>query len=756
MKDLAKQKKKSLYAHSEPVKRSVHPKSGKDVGSASTNKTARDGEQSIGENAFFIAFMQMKAALPVWKKMFGVSVEERTRAWDQLDALWDPLRSKYAWAVPDSRALSILRQFSPLVEIGAGKGYWASLLQARGADILPYDIRGCPDGWGEPGAITYKNDWWTRVHKGGPAMLKKKESAGRSLFLCYPDEDESIAVQCLAHFCGEYIIHVGELQVGAGTAGGVPQAPYGRTSSGEFQRQLSARFHPLLMANLKATLPYGRDCISVWRRTVFVPGRLHDKGSGSGDGGSDMNDDEEEDGEDTSASEEDEAGDGDSYADFNNQYFADFYEHEKMLSDKARMAFYHSVIAKGVSKGDIVVDVGTGSGILAAFASKAGAGYVYAIDHNENVATCAEEVAVHNGLRNVEFVVGSSKEFALPIQRGRDVDPDQLVPNMKLHKDFIKKSKVDVILHEQMGDCLFDEDMVANITDLRDRLLKPGGVIIPSCYDLYVEPVQLDDARNVPFIGQLTDVHGYDFSYLTSAAARTKFQVDTNRGYHHLRSSDPSLVHHYLCEPAPILSIDLHTVTEGTMARDLCFHKKVTKTGRIDGYAVYFRCRSGQQVLETGPHADNRACHWGYRILRSSGMLVKEHESFDVRLCVGRWADLNSWFWDQAKRSAKASGPSSQLLNAPMMQDAMKALLENASSKEGAAGNGESESESEEDEEQAGKSSAGKSSTSALRERERELDVQYAETDDKEWAFVPASERLPVDRAAPCLVHLLE
>lgn len=31
---------------------------------------------------------------------------------------------KYAWCVPDERALKVLAHFAPIVEIGAGKGYW--------------------------------------------------------------------------------------------------------------------------------------------------------------------------------------------------------------------------------------------------------------------------------------------------------------------------------------------------------------------------------------------------------------------------------------------------------------------------------------------------------------------------------------------------------------------------------------------------------------------------------------------------------
>lgn len=46
---------------------------------------------------------------------------------------------RYAWAVPDAAAIAALAARSPLVEIGAGTGYWARLLAAAGADIIAYD-----------------------------------------------------------------------------------------------------------------------------------------------------------------------------------------------------------------------------------------------------------------------------------------------------------------------------------------------------------------------------------------------------------------------------------------------------------------------------------------------------------------------------------------------------------------------------------------------------------------------------------------
>ena len=61
-----------------------------------------------------------------------------------------------------------------------------------------------------------------------------------------------------------------------GTLGGGGQAPYGRTSSSEFQVNLSHSFHCLLVCNLEISLPFGKDCISVWKRTQYVQPRNFD------------------------------------------------------------------------------------------------------------------------------------------------------------------------------------------------------------------------------------------------------------------------------------------------------------------------------------------------------------------------------------------------------------------------------------------------------------------------------------------------
>eukprot|EP01038_Epipyxis_sp_PR26KG_P009543 gene9543-12853_t len=220
--------------------------------------------QIIGTaNPYADEFNKMKAKLQIKSThhFFGHAIEERSTLWNKLDAEGEKITAKYSWAIPDDRALNIIANFNPVIEIGCGKGYWAKLLQNRGVDITPYDKYP-------------QSNSWTTVLRGGPEAILIPNNNSKTLFLCYPDESESMAITCLENFKGEYIIHVGELMI-TSTIGGAPQAPFGRTSSGTFQLELSSSFHCVLVAKLINTFPYSNDCISVWKRTNLVLGRIY-------------------------------------------------------------------------------------------------------------------------------------------------------------------------------------------------------------------------------------------------------------------------------------------------------------------------------------------------------------------------------------------------------------------------------------------------------------------------------------------------
>lgn len=107
---------------------------------------------------------------------------------------------RYSFAIPDDAAVAAIAALSPLVEMGAGTGYWASLLAAAGADIVAYDQR--------PGRNDYTDhEPYFQVSLGVAADAERHPD--RTLFLCWPPMT-GMAAKCLAHYRGQRLAYVGE------------------------------------------------------------------------------------------------------------------------------------------------------------------------------------------------------------------------------------------------------------------------------------------------------------------------------------------------------------------------------------------------------------------------------------------------------------------------------------------------------------------------------------------------------------------
>jgi hypothetical protein len=135
------------------------------------------------------------------------------------------LTARFAFAIPTDLALAVIADWSPngVVELGAGTGYWASLLAALGVDVVAYDRAppGSPDNrW------FHSSTPWFPVAQGDESIVARH--ADRTLLLVWPTRDEVWAADALDRFHsagGDTVVVVGE-------------ASGGRTGD--------ARFHTLL------------------------------------------------------------------------------------------------------------------------------------------------------------------------------------------------------------------------------------------------------------------------------------------------------------------------------------------------------------------------------------------------------------------------------------------------------------------------------------------------------------------------------
>lgn len=115
------------------------------------------------------------------------------------------LAQRYSYVFPDRNALSTLAGLGPLVEMGAGTGYWAFRLRAIGANVMAYDVAP-PDGE-TPNRYHASTATWTTVTPGDHTVLT--EHPDRALFLCWPPLFSSLG-ECLTFYRGDTVALVGD------------------------------------------------------------------------------------------------------------------------------------------------------------------------------------------------------------------------------------------------------------------------------------------------------------------------------------------------------------------------------------------------------------------------------------------------------------------------------------------------------------------------------------------------------------------
>src|SRR5437867_8406546 len=91
-------------------------------------------------------------------------------------------------------------------------------------------------------------------------------------------------------------------------------------------------------------------------------------------------------------------------------------EHRQFLCDRARLQVFERAVAAAVRPGDVVIDLGAGTGILGMFACRAGASRVYAIEAGGMIEV-ARALAQANGFGDrILFLRAHSSDVTLPEQ----------------------------------------------------------------------------------------------------------------------------------------------------------------------------------------------------------------------------------------------------------------------------------------------------------------------------------------------------
>lgn len=140
------------------------------------------------------------------------------------------------------------------------------------------------------------------------------------------------------------------------------------------------------------------------------------------------------------------------------------------LSDSRRVNAFEKAIKETIKEGDVVLDVGTGTGILSLLAIRHGASKVYAIEIDQYLSSRVTEIARQNGMES-EIEVINSDVFKID-----SID-----------------SHIDVLLMEKLTTGFIEEAQILAYNHLLEkRIIDPSTKSVPSAYETYAIPLNYD------------------------------------------------------------------------------------------------------------------------------------------------------------------------------------------------------------------------------------------------------------------------
>ena len=220
----------------------------------------------------------------------------------------------------------------------------------------------------------------------------------------------------------------------------------------------------------------------------------------------------------------------------------------EMMADTGRVEPYVGALRQAVGPDSVVLDLGCGPGLFALLACRFGARRVFAVEP-DNTINIAREAAAANGFANrIEFFQNVSTEITLP-------------------------EPATIIISDLRGVLPWFTQNVTTIIDVRQRLLAPGGVLIPRRDLLWAAVVEEPD----------------QFQQIVGPWQESKFDVDLSSGVSKITNTwrkTKIKPEGFLSEAVCCATLDYTTVVSPDLSAETSW--RVRRPGAAHGVALWF------------------------------------------------------------------------------------------------------------------------------------------------------------------------
>jgi len=246
--------------------------------------------------------------------------------------------------------------------------------------------------------------------------------------------------------------------------------------------------------------------------------------------------------------------------------------HFPMVNDTARNEAYRRAIERAVRADMVVLDVGTGTGLLAMAAARAGAAEVVACEMVPPIAAVARDIVAANGFGDrIRIEAKRSTELAV----GRELP-----------------RRADLVVHEIFDNGVLGEHVVGVLEHVRAELAVKDAVILPRAAEIIAQPLESEALWRANRVDRAL---GFDVSAFNRLAAPTLVP---------LRVGD--YPYRPLAEAQRLFRLDFG----GAPIRpDAVERQFAVESGTCHAVAVWMRIEFDDEItFETGP--DGASSHW--------------------------------------------------------------------------------------------------------------------------------------------------